>query len=77
MPQDCKPISNTEMTCHAPPVPSFKGNDSEVFAGFILDGVNLQSNFTKLTMIPNPEFAKFGGVHVLQGENLILEVLFE
>lgn len=65
------------MTCPAPPVPSFNGNDSEVFAGFILDGVNLQSNFTKLTMIPNPEFSKFGEVHVLQGENLILEVLFE
>lgn len=73
--RDCKPISSTEMTCPAPPVPSFNGNDSEVFAGFILDGVNLQSNFTKLTMIPNPEFSKFGEVHVLQGENLILEAI--
>ena len=64
------------MICPAPKVPVLKGNASEVLVAFILDAVNLQSNYTKLTMIPNPEFKPFDGVHVLQGDSLILEVLF-
>jgi len=38
-----------------------------------MDGVNIQSNYTKLTMIPNPHFKNFDGVHLLKGDSLILE----
>ena len=64
------------MICPTPKVAVLKGNATEVLVGFFLDAVNLQSNYTKLTMIPNPEFKPFDGVHVLKGDSLILEVLF-
>lgn len=62
------------MICRTPAVPVLEGNVSEVWAAFIMDGVNIQSNYTKLTMIPNPHFKNFDGVHLLKGDSLILEV---
>ena len=55
------------MICRTPAVPVLEGNVSEVWAAFIMDGVNIQSNYTKLTMIPNPHFKNFDGVHLLKG----------
>ena len=64
------------MTCPSPRVPGFAGNISVVQAQFIMDGGRkLLSNFTKLTMIPDPYFERFkDDLHVLRTENLILEV---
>ena len=64
------------MTCPSPVVEGLIGNVSEVKAQFLMDGgIKLMSNFTKLTMIPDPHFEQFkDNVHVLKTENLILEV---
>ena len=64
------------MTCKSPKVTGLLGNVSEVQAQFIMDGdVKLLSNFTKLTMMPDPFFERFkDDIHVLKTESLILEV---
>ena len=64
------------MICQSPVVPRLLGNVSEVKAQFLMDGdIKLMSNFTKLTVIPDPYLEPFkDGVHVLKTKNLILEV---
>ena len=64
------------MICRAPPVLVSTGNVSQVVASFILDGVNFESNNTKLTLIPNPDFKTFPDDYVLHGASLILQVIF-
>lgn len=71
--QVCKVIRSSLMICRAPPIPVITGNVSQVVASFILDGVNFESNNTKLTLIPNPDFKKFPDDYVLQGASLILQ----
>ena len=74
--QDCeRPESSLSMVCHSPKVPDLTGNVSQVTAAFILDGVQIQSNLTTVTMLPDPKFIPFEDVYELKEDNLILEVL--
>ena len=67
------------MRCQSPVVQGLLGNVSQVEAQFLMDGgVKLLSNYTKLTMTPDPYFERFGdGVYVLKTRNLILEVCLD
>lgn len=64
------------MTCQSPVVQGLLGNVSQVKAQFLMDSdIKLMSNFTKLTVIPDPYLEPFkDGVYVLKTKNLILEV---
>lgn len=72
--RECTPVSSSLMICHAPKVPDLAGNVSEVTVAFIMDAVNVQSNYTTVTMFPDPYFKPFAdGVYTLKEDNLILE----
>lgn len=64
------------MTCQSPAVQGLLGNVSQVEAQFLMDGgIKLLSNYTMLTMTPDPYFEHFeDGVYVLKTKSLILEV---
>ncbi|PFX28558.1 Plexin-A3 [Stylophora pistillata] len=74
--QECESKSSTLMECLSPKVPDFVGNVSKVQVQFLMDAdIPLRSNYTSLTMIPNPFFEHFeDNLFVLKTENLILEV---
>lgn len=74
--QECESKSSTLMECLSPKVPDFVRNVSKVQVQFLMDAdIPLRSNYTSLTMIPNPFFEHFeDNLFVLKTENLILEV---
>ena len=74
--KECKSVNSSLMTCKSPEVHGLLGNVSRVEARFLMDGgIKLLSNYTKLTMTPDPYFDHFeDGIYVLKTNNLILEV---